>query len=268
MADRRLQVFHAVAKQMSFTRAAEVLFMTQPAVTFQIKQLEEYYNTRLFERGHGRISLTPAGDVVLDYAERILALSAELETRLKEMTGRLSGPLRPSPPVAVRAERDPRLHGTLSEKFPTLPAPSREPHEPAKESRMAKTRILIVDDHEVVREGLRALLSRREGFDVVGQAGSVEQAVAEAARTKPDVIVMDAGHQSFTLAKDLSLVVVDAEQQFGNGHILPAGPLREFRMRNWIPDSSVAMAMAPPRASMFETAMRQISPNATVSRTK
>jgi DNA-binding NarL/FixJ family response regulator len=56
---------------------------------------------------------------------------------------------------------------------------------------MAKTRILIVDDHEVVREGLRALLSRREGFDVVGQAGSVEQAVAEAARTKPDVIVMD-----------------------------------------------------------------------------
>ncbi len=53
MADRRLQVFHAVAKQMSFTRAAEVLFMTQPAVTFQIKQLEEHFNTRLFDRGHG-----------------------------------------------------------------------------------------------------------------------------------------------------------------------------------------------------------------------
>lgn len=93
MADRRLQVFHAVAKQMSFTKAAEVLFMTQPAVTFQIKQLEEHFNTRLFERGHGRISLTPAGEVVLDYAERILALSAELDTRLREMTGRLSGPL-------------------------------------------------------------------------------------------------------------------------------------------------------------------------------
>jgi DNA-binding transcriptional LysR family regulator len=93
MADRRLQVFHAVAKQMSFTKAAETLFMTQPAVTFQIKQLEEHFNTRLFERGHGRISLTPAGEVVLEYAERILALSAELDTRLREMTGRLSGPL-------------------------------------------------------------------------------------------------------------------------------------------------------------------------------
>ena len=56
---------------------------------------------------------------------------------------------------------------------------------------MAKTRILIVDDHEVVREGLRALLARREGFEVVGQAGTVEQAIAEAARTEPDVIVMD-----------------------------------------------------------------------------
>ena len=93
MADRRLQVFHAVAKQMSFTKAAEVLYMTQPAVTFQIKQLEEHFNTRLFERGHGKISLTPAGEVVLKYAERILGMSQELETRVREMTGRLSGPL-------------------------------------------------------------------------------------------------------------------------------------------------------------------------------
>src|SRR5260370_41729536 len=45
MADRRLQVFHAVAKHLSFTKAADALFMTQPAVTFQIKQLEEHYNT-------------------------------------------------------------------------------------------------------------------------------------------------------------------------------------------------------------------------------
>lgn len=39
MADRRLQVFYAVAKQLSFTKAADILFMTQPAVTFQVKQL-------------------------------------------------------------------------------------------------------------------------------------------------------------------------------------------------------------------------------------
>ena len=93
MADRRLQVFHAVAKHLSFTRAAETLFMTQPAVTFQVRQLEEQFNARLFDRSQGRIALTPAGVVALEYAERILALSGELDKRLKEMGSQLGGPL-------------------------------------------------------------------------------------------------------------------------------------------------------------------------------
>ena len=82
MADRRLQVFYTVAKQLSFTKAAEQLFMTQPAVTFQVKQLEEHFNTRLFERSHAKIALTPAGRMVMQYAERILALSEELDKRV------------------------------------------------------------------------------------------------------------------------------------------------------------------------------------------
>src|SRR5437879_12083119 len=93
MADRRLQVFHAVAKHLSFTKAADALFMTQPAVTFQIKQLEEYFSTRLFDRAQGRITLTAAGVMALDYAERILALSGELEARLKDMSGQVAGPI-------------------------------------------------------------------------------------------------------------------------------------------------------------------------------
>jgi DNA-binding NarL/FixJ family response regulator len=52
-------------------------------------------------------------------------------------------------------------------------------------------RILVVDDHEVVRQGLVALLDRRDGFDVVAQAGTVAEAIAEAARFEPDVVVMD-----------------------------------------------------------------------------
>ena len=93
MADRRLQVFHAVAKHLSFTKAADALFMTQPAVTFQVRQLEEQFNTRLFDRAQGRITLTPAGMVAFQYAEKILALSGELEARLKELSGHESGPL-------------------------------------------------------------------------------------------------------------------------------------------------------------------------------
>ncbi|MDP9269821.1 MAG: response regulator transcription factor [Chloroflexota bacterium] len=52
-------------------------------------------------------------------------------------------------------------------------------------------RLLVTDDHEVVRQGLVALLDRREGFEVVAQAGTVAEAIAQAARFEPDVVVMD-----------------------------------------------------------------------------
>ena len=52
-------------------------------------------------------------------------------------------------------------------------------------------RLLVVDDHEVVREGLVALLGRRPGFQVVAQAGTVAEAVAAAHRFEPDLVVMD-----------------------------------------------------------------------------
>lgn len=120
MADRRLQVFHAVAKQLSFTKAAEVLFMTQPAVTFQIKQLEEHFNTRLFDRGHGRISLTPAGDLVLVYAEKILGLSGEMDVRLAEMTGEIGGSLLVGASTTIAEFLLPRILGEFKSKYPNV----------------------------------------------------------------------------------------------------------------------------------------------------
>lgn len=120
MADRRLQVFHAVAKQMSFTRAAEVLFMTQPAVTFQIKQLEEHFNTRLFDRGHGRISLTPAGELVLEYAERILSLGGEMDLRVAEMTGEVRGSLLIGSSMTIAEFMLPRILGEFKSAYPEV----------------------------------------------------------------------------------------------------------------------------------------------------
>lgn len=120
MADRRLQVFHAVAKQLSFTKAAEVLFMTQPAVTFQIKQLEEHFDARLFDRGHGRIALTPAGEIVLEYAERILGLTAEMELRLAEMTSQIGGPLLVGASMTIAEFLLPRVLGEFKAKYPDV----------------------------------------------------------------------------------------------------------------------------------------------------
>jgi DNA-binding transcriptional LysR family regulator len=120
MADRRLQVFHAVAKQLSFTKAAEVLFMTQPAVTFQIKQLEEHFNTRLFDRGHGRIALTPAGEVVLGYAERILGLASEMDVRLSELTGEIGGSLMVGASTTIAEFMLPGILGEFKSTYPNV----------------------------------------------------------------------------------------------------------------------------------------------------
>ncbi len=54
-----------------------------------------------------------------------------------------------------------------------------------------KTRVMIVDDHEIVREGLRSLLGRRQELTLVGEADSVASAIEEARETEPDVIIMD-----------------------------------------------------------------------------
>lgn len=54
-----------------------------------------------------------------------------------------------------------------------------------------KVKVLLVDDHEVVRVGLRSLLARERGIEVVGEAGNAAEAVAHATRLRPDVVVMD-----------------------------------------------------------------------------
>jgi DNA-binding transcriptional LysR family regulator len=96
--------------------------MTQPAVTFQIKQLEEHFNTRLFDRGHGKISLTPAGEVVLEYADRILALSAELDTRISELTGEIQGLLLIGASMTIAEFMLPRVLGEFKGAHPGVKA--------------------------------------------------------------------------------------------------------------------------------------------------
>jgi DNA-binding transcriptional LysR family regulator len=120
MADRRLQVFHAVAKHLSFTKAAEALCMTQPAVPAQIRQLEDHFNTRLFDRGHGRISLTAAGNVALEYVERILEVTAELDDRLQGMSGQLAGPLLVGASTTIADYLLPRVLGAYKARFPAV----------------------------------------------------------------------------------------------------------------------------------------------------
>ena len=111
MADRRLKVFHTVARLLSFTKAAEALHMTQPAVTFQVRQLEEHFNTRLFDRTHNRVSLTDVGQVVYESADRIFELYEEMENKVREMTGEVGGALTLGASMTVAENMLPALLG-------------------------------------------------------------------------------------------------------------------------------------------------------------
>jgi len=120
MSDRRLQVFFTVAKQMSFTKAAEELHMTQPAVTFQVRQLEEQFNTRLFDRTHNRINLTRAGDLVYEYAGRIRHLYDEMERAVSELTGEVSGSLIIGASTTIAEYMLPALLGDFKRHHPEV----------------------------------------------------------------------------------------------------------------------------------------------------
>jgi DNA-binding transcriptional LysR family regulator len=90
---RQLQVFEKVASHLNYSRAAEELYLSQPAVSMQIKQLEENLGLPLFEQMGKRIFLTEAGREVLHYSRSILQQLAEMEAVFDEMKGPGQGKL-------------------------------------------------------------------------------------------------------------------------------------------------------------------------------
>jgi DNA-binding transcriptional LysR family regulator len=89
----RLKVFRTVAEHLNFRKAAEQLFLTQPAITLQVKALEDDLGIRLFDRAANRVSLTPQGSLLLDYAKKIATLVSQAEQELGGKDGKLSGEL-------------------------------------------------------------------------------------------------------------------------------------------------------------------------------
>ena len=80
-----LQVFQTVAREKSFSRAAEKLYRTQPAISISVRKLEEWVGQPLFVRGSGARRLTDAGSLLLQYADRMLNLREEIRKGMKEL---------------------------------------------------------------------------------------------------------------------------------------------------------------------------------------
>jgi DNA-binding transcriptional LysR family regulator len=120
----RLVVFRAVARQLSFRKAAEELYLTQPAVSQQIKALEEDLGVQLFDRSGSEVRLAPAGKVLLKYAQRSSDVLVRAEQELATLNGGDAGPLTLGASTTIAQYVLPNLLGefcqTRPRVFPTL----------------------------------------------------------------------------------------------------------------------------------------------------
>jgi len=118
MFEFRLKVFYTVAKRLNFTKAAAELFITQPAVTKHINELEAYFKTSLFERsGNKKTVLTAAGELLLQHAEKIFELHRELEFDMNLLIKKHSGVLRIGASTTVSQYVIPAVLAGFHQKF-------------------------------------------------------------------------------------------------------------------------------------------------------
>ena len=114
MENFRLKVFRAVARHLNFRRASEELCLTQPAVTLQIKSLEQHLGVQLFNRGGSHIALTPAGAVLLKYAVKMERLEAAAVAALSRFASAQRGELRIGASLTIAQYILPPLLGAFS----------------------------------------------------------------------------------------------------------------------------------------------------------
>jgi LysR family transcriptional regulator, transcriptional activator of the cysJI operon len=116
----RLKVFRTVAQHLSFRKAAEHLFLTQPAVTLQIKALEDDLGVRLLERAPNGVSLTRQGSLLLRYAKEAAALVAEAEQKLASADGKMAGEFAIGASTTIAQYVLPRLIGAFLDEHPRV----------------------------------------------------------------------------------------------------------------------------------------------------
>jgi len=120
MENFRLKVFRTVADNLNFRQAAEALYLTQPAVTLQIKALEEELGVPLFDRTENRVALTEAGRILLKHAKKVEALSAVARQELARLVGEEEGDLSAGASTTIAQYLLPKLIGQFRISNPKI----------------------------------------------------------------------------------------------------------------------------------------------------
>jgi len=120
MFDFRLKVFYIVAKRLNFTRAAEELFITQPAVTKHIQEIEGFYKTKLFDRNGTKIKITQAGNILLKHAEALINIHRNIDFELAALAKNLKGTLRLGASTTIAQYFLPKYLASFRQQFPDI----------------------------------------------------------------------------------------------------------------------------------------------------
>jgi len=143
MVDFRLKVFQSVALNLSFTKASNELFITQQAISKHIKELESEYEVKLFNRIGNKITLTPAGDILLAYTERITSLHNEIKFELSQLNGNPEGTLRIGASSTISQYVIPAVLAKFNKRFPEIKLSLINGNTEAIEKRLLKNEIDI-----------------------------------------------------------------------------------------------------------------------------
>lgn len=120
MDDHKLKVFCIVAETKSFSRASEIIRLTQPAVSLQIQALEEMYGTKLFNRSGCVITLTQAGEMLYKYAKEISTLYSAAEKEIGGVTGLVKGVISVGASSTIGNYVLPSVIADFKRKFPKV----------------------------------------------------------------------------------------------------------------------------------------------------
>jgi DNA-binding transcriptional LysR family regulator len=116
----QLHTFLEIVRLKSFSKAAETCFRTQPAISAQVRQLEQELNTSLFDRLGTRIALTPAGRIYAEYAEQILELRRRAQDAINELERVPRGALLIAANEATCMYVLPRVFAEFTARFPNV----------------------------------------------------------------------------------------------------------------------------------------------------
>jgi len=188
----RLKIFYTVAQYRSFTKAAEVLGLTQPAISFQIKALENEYCTELFERIGRDIFITDSGKTLMIYAEKILSALEEADLALKESNNPLKGRVNFGASIVAGIYILPRILGNFKRRYPNVAL--------SMKMKYASARDIIVGD-----------IARNEiDFGIMVEDNQ--------AQNEKDLL-------SIPLLKDELVFVMSPRHKFANRKILPVNEI-------------------------------------------